>query len=412
MVRSFAALVARSARWLIWVAGLGLAAACAAGGSQAAADRGGAASAAAGGGQTRTYYIAADEVDWNYAPSGRDEAMGTAFTGIEKAYMEHGPDRIGSVYRKAVYREYTDATFKTLKPRPREWEHLGILGPMIHAEVGDTIDVVFKNNATRPYSIHPHGVFYEKNSEGSNYQDNATAADKVGGAVPPGQTHTYIWQVPERAGPGPNDPSSIVWLYHSHTSERRDVNSGLVGTMVITRKGMARPDGTPKDVDREFSTMFMIFDENNSWYLDYNIQHFTGNPKLFEKPAMKAQLNPLDDRGGFDFVAPTGFAGVNLRSTINGLMYGNLPMMTMKQGERVRWYLTTLGFGFNFHTPHWHGNVVMNGGQRTDVIALSPAQMVTVDMVPDAPGTWLYHCHVSEHMEGGMMARYQVLPRN
>ena len=36
-------------------------------------------------------------------------------------------------------------------------------------------------------------------------------------------------------------------------------------------------------------------------------------------------------------------------------------------------------------------------GQRTDVILLSPAQMVTADMVPDNVGTWMYHCHVSEH---------------
>ena len=27
-------------------------------------------------GTTRTYYVAADEVQWDYTPSGRDEAMG------------------------------------------------------------------------------------------------------------------------------------------------------------------------------------------------------------------------------------------------------------------------------------------------------------------------------------------------
>ena len=48
--------------------------------------------------------------------------------------------------------------------------HLGILGPVLPAEVGDTIKVVFKNNASRPYSIHPHGVFYAKDSEGAAYQ--------------------------------------------------------------------------------------------------------------------------------------------------------------------------------------------------------------------------------------------------
>jgi FtsP/CotA-like multicopper oxidase with cupredoxin domain len=82
----------------------------------------------------------------------------------------------------------------------------------------------------------------------------------------------------------------------------------------------------------------------------------------------------------------------------------------MKKGERVRWYVVTMGEGFNIHTPHWHGNTVLNGGHRTDVIFVSPAQMDTVDMLPDDPGIWMYHCHIDEHMEAGMTALYQVLP--
>jgi len=49
-----------------------------------------------------------------------------------------------------------------------------------------------------------------------------------------------------------------VWLYHSHNWEPRDIEAGLIGPMVITRKGMARPDGSPKDVDREFAMLFML----------------------------------------------------------------------------------------------------------------------------------------------------------
>jgi hephaestin len=375
--------------------------------ASAPAPTGTSSQAPAAAGRTRTYYVAADEVDWNYAPSGSDQAMGMPFMGIAKQFMEHGPHRIGAVYRKAIYREYADQTFAVLKPRPPEWEHAGILGPILRAEVGDTIKVVFRNNGSHPYSMHPHGVFYQKGSEGSAYEDGSSAADKVGGAVPPGQTHTYTWEVPERAGPGPNDPSSLVWLYHSHTNEMQDVNSGLIGAIVITRRGMANADGKPRDADREFVALFQFFDENQSWFFDYNVQHFTGDPKGVKKD----ENIPLDEQGRYNTVLPVGFAAVNIRATINGLQYGNLPMMTMTQGERVRWYLVTIGFGFNFHTPHWHGNTVLDGGRRTDVISLSPAQMVTVDMVPDDPGTWLFHCHVSEHMEAGMTARYQVLPR-
>ena len=31
-------------------------------------------------------------------------------------------------------------------------------------------------------------------------------------------------------------------------------------------------------------------------------------------------------------------------------------------------------------------------------------------MVPDAPGIWLYHCRISDHMMAGMVARYKVEP--
>ena len=41
-------------------------------------------------GKTRTYYVAADEVNWDYAPSGRDEAMGMPFDELEKGYTEPG----------------------------------------------------------------------------------------------------------------------------------------------------------------------------------------------------------------------------------------------------------------------------------------------------------------------------------
>ena len=117
-------------------------------------------------GKTRSYYIAVDEVDWDYGPDGVNKMMGMNFDGYAATFMQSGPHSIGKVYRKAIYREYTDASFTQLKLRAPEWEHLGILGPVLRAEVGDTIRVVFRNNATRPYSMHPHGVFYEKASEG------------------------------------------------------------------------------------------------------------------------------------------------------------------------------------------------------------------------------------------------------
>ena len=328
-------------------------------------------------GKPRTYYIAADEVGWDYAPGGVNKMMGMKFEGYSKVFTEKGPHRIGTVYHKALYREYTDATFSQLKPRPAEWATAGILGPILRAEVGDTLKIIFKNNATHPYSMHPHGVFYDKDPEGAPYDDGTSGADKEDDAVPPGKMHTYIWKVPERAGPGPNDPSSIVWLYHSHTNELKDVSSGLVGAMIIARRGMADANGKPKDVDREFVCLFMLFDENVSWYIDHNIKTFTSDPKGVNK----LEFAPVDDQGNFSGLG-SGFTIANFKAAINGYIYGSGPVMTMKKGERVRWYLMALSEQFSMHTPHWHGNVVLRDGKRTDVVPLLQAQMETVDMAP------------------------------
>ena len=358
-------------------------------------------------GKTRTYYVAAEEMNWDYAPSGRDEAMGRPFDELEKGYTESGPHHIGRVYKKAYYREYTDGSFTTLKARAADEQYLGLLGPVLRGEVGDTIKVVFKNLASRPYSMHPHGVLYQKDSEGADYSDSTGAADKTDGAVPPGSTHTYVWQIPERAGPGPNDPSSVFWLYHSHANELQDIASGLFGVIVVARRGMALADGRPKDVEHEFVSMFIALNENESWYLEENINAHTTDPKGVNR----AESKLITPGGMVGTIAGTGFVDTNIKWTINGYLYGNMPMMMMKQGDRVRWYVATLGDFNNAHTPHWHGNTVMVAGQRTDVLSIVSAQMVTADMQPDAPGIWLYHCHISDHMLTGMVARYEVKPR-
>jgi hypothetical protein len=53
---------------------------------------------------------------------------------------------------------------------------------------------------------------------------------------------------------------------------------------------------------------------------------------------------------------------LDLKRMILACTYGTGPMLTMKKGERVRWYLVALGGQFSVHTPHWHGNVVLHDG--------------------------------------------------
>lgn len=346
-------------------------------------------------GRIRTYYIAADEVDWDYAPSGKDLIHG------EKYHFQDDPASKGTirpnaaVYRKALFREYTNADFKTLKLRSEAWAHLGILGPLIRAEVGDTIEVVFKNNASHDFSVHPHGVFYAKSSEGASYQDETSGNDKADDNVAPGVTHTYTWLVPERAGPTEHEGSSAFWVYHSHVNESKDINSGLIGPIIITRRGMARDDGSPKDTDREFVAQFGLYDEHLSWYWDTNLKRLYGDPKNYDGSEIRVH----------DF---------HHFYTINGYIDGNGPMMTMHKGECVRWYVFANPNDeetWDIHTGHWHGQTAVIDHMRTDMIMVTPMMSAIADMVPDNPGIWLLHCHMPGHFSAGMRTRFQVLPQ-
>ena len=347
--------------------------------------------------RTRTYFIAADQVTWDYVPGGRDEIAGKPY--VDTAFFAKAKPRpMSTIYKKMLYREYTDSTFRTLKPRPAEWQHLGFLGPLIRGVVGDTIRVVFRNNGDRPYSMHPHGVFYTKSSEGVPYNDGTSGSDKADDAVPPGGTHVYVWPVPKRAGPGPMDGSSVLWMYHSHVDEVKDINTGLFGPIIITARAKAREDGSPVDVDREIIASFMQVHEENSWLAMTN---------LHPSPDSLAALSPIPN----PHLVQDGYPWF-VKFTINGFVHGSMPLadLTMRQGQRVRWYLMSSTNDFDFHAPHWHGNTVTLNGMRTDVAQLSMMQMAVGDMVPDNVGIWLFHCHVSFHFEEGMGVTYRVTP--
>jgi FtsP/CotA-like multicopper oxidase with cupredoxin domain len=196
--------------------------------------------------------------------------------------------------------------------------------------------------------------------------------------------------VPERAGPGPGDPSSILWMYHSHFRETMEMNSGLLGPIIVSRKGSTRADGVPKDVDHEFVLAFANFQESESAYFMMNIVHD-------QKYPTSTIVNP-------------NFTKTLEYYTINGFTQGTLPLLTMKKGERVRWYILSTSNEDDVHAPHWHGQTVLFNGMRTDTLNLGPMAMMVAEMVPYNPGVWLFHCHVNEHFDGGMYALYKVDP--
>ncbi|XP_063078757.1 ferroxidase HEPHL1-like [Engraulis encrasicolus] len=342
------------------------------------------------------YFLSAEEVEWDYAPS-RDWELEKHNMNAEDSYgsvfLNESESRIGSRYKKAVFRQYTDASFKTPAPNVT---HLGIMGPILRMQVGEQVSVVFKNKASRHYSLHPHGVEPQPNIQSS---------------VAPGDTRKYLWNVPARVGPGPNDPPCITYAYYSTADYTRDLASGLVGPLVVCSEGVLKDVNTPSqthtnsrrrrntptlsrrrgDVEKEFALLFMVFDENESWYLQDNILKHT-----------RTHIDTSDP----DFMESNKMHG------INGRLYGTLKGLEMSVGDRVVWYLITLGNEVDMHTVHFHAHTFTYQDTHThaaDVFDLFPGTFQTVAMTAKHPGTWLLHCHVADHIHAGMETTYTIL---
>uniref|UniRef100_A0A8C3SVH6 Ceruloplasmin n=2 Tax=Chelydra serpentina TaxID=8475 RepID=A0A8C3SVH6_CHESE len=336
---------------------------------------------------SREYYIGITETTWNYAPGNKNIISGQLFSEEEQArvFLQRGPDRIGSTYKKAVYTQFTDNSFNKTVEKP-SW--LGFIGPIIKAEVGDSIIIHLKNFASRSYTLHPHGVKYTKENEGAFYPDNTKDLLKKDDAVKPGELYTYKWDVTEDHGPAEGDSNCMTRIYHSHTDAPKDVASGLVGPLITCRKGTL-DGGSDKHIDAEFILMFSVMDENLSWYLDDNIEKYCSEPAKVDKENEDFQES-------------------NKMHSINGYMYGYLPSLTMCAEDKVKWHLFGMGNEADVHSAYFHGQVFTERNHRIDSISLFPATFVDALMVPKNPGEWLLSCQVNDHVEGGMQAIFEV----
>ncbi|XP_027637273.1 ceruloplasmin isoform X2 [Falco peregrinus] len=339
------------------------------------------------GAENREYYIGITETKWNYAPGSTNIVSGQLFAEEEQAgvFLKRGPHRIGSTYKKAVYTQYTNHLYDVTVDKP-SW--LGFLGPIIKGEVGDSIIIHLKNFASRSYTLHPHGVRYTKENEGAFYPDNTKDLQKRDDAVEPGGQYTYTWHVTEDQGPAKGDADCITRVYHSHIDAPRDVASGLVGPLIICRKGTMN-NGSDKQFGAEFILMFSVMDENLSWYLEDNIRTYCSEPSKVDK----------DDED---------FQESNKMHSINGYMYGYLPNLTMCVEDKVKWHLFGMGNEADIHSAYFHGQTLIERHHRVDTINLFPATFIDAVMIPRSPGEWLLSCQVNDHIEGGMQALFEV----
>jgi FtsP/CotA-like multicopper oxidase with cupredoxin domain len=152
-----------------------------------------------------------------------------------------------------------------------------------------------------------------------------------------------------KAGPA----SAGFWPYHDHSASMEEsIAGGLYGGLSIARRGERR-------ADREFVVTFA------PWH---------------------------------------GFQTIDGRAFV-----GNTPLFQARVGQTVQW--DVMAMGSEFHTFHVHGHRWRtDAGTPEDTRGLGPAESFRVRWREDAAGTWLYHCHVEEHMMQGMIGLYKVKP--
>uniref|UniRef100_A0A8C4MME7 Coagulation factor V n=1 Tax=Equus asinus TaxID=9793 RepID=A0A8C4MME7_EQUAS len=326
-------------------------------------------------GNRKYYYIAAEELSWDYAKFAQSE-------------MDDDDVPEDTIYKKVVFRKYLDSTFSKRDPQGEYEEHLGILGPVIRAEVDDVIQVRFKNLASRPYSLHAHGLSYEKSSEGKTYDDDSPEWFKEDNAIQPNSSYTYVWHATERSGPESPGSACRAWAYYSAVNPEKDIHSGLIGPLLICQKGtLHKESNIPVDM-REFVLLFMVFDEKKSWYYE-------------KKPKRSRSLTSSGAKNSHEFHA------------INGMIY-NLPGLKMYEQERVRLHLLNMGGSRDIHVVHFHGQTLLENGtqqHQLGVWPLLPGSFKTLEMKASKAGWWLLCTEVGENQRTGMQTPFLIIDK-
>lgn len=287
-------------------------------------------------GQTREYWIAVVPESWNIVPSGKDGMTGQTYEAKD------------TTIEALIYKQYTPNWVTALPD-----EYGGQPGPMLRANVGDTIKIHFLNLDSyykRPHSMHPHGVHYTPENDGSFvYTDQ-----QPGSAIPVGGNYTYTWTA--------GSDSVGDWVYHDHSIDTvNNTTLGMYGLIEITKPGTPKPE----------KQMVSFFDEMTT--------ETTGLPMEFD--------------------------------TMNGRSFvGNTPTYKAKVGDHIQWIVAALGS--DFHDFHIHGQRWLYDGRDQDVLEIGPAEAKSISFVENAPGLWLVHCHIDEHMMQGMSAELQVATKS
>ncbi|WP_344444828.1 multicopper oxidase domain-containing protein, partial [Kitasatospora nipponensis] len=340
------------------------------------------------------YWVQADSFQHNAVPSGYDPMSGRRFTAAQTTFWAVG------------FRAYTAQWGQPLDPDPGPdgiGANNGLPGPVLRAEVGDEIRVHFRNNDQHyrwPHSMHPHGVRYTPENDGGWL---AEAPDAPGTAVAFGASYTYSWFC---------TPGSVgTWPYHDHS-----VPQLIAAPTTPSPNGSAAPHapGTPAATDGGDMGMGGAPGGTSAAAAPPRepVMEIGAELGLLGVIAVTDRHTPAVDRE-FVLVLHDAYPAdipslpMSLNMVNGGAYLDNAPTFGAKVGDRVRWRIVALGN--ELHVFHLHGHRWRSAaGSWVDSELMGPATTLTVEYTEDNPGDWIYHCHVTHHLMGGMAGRYRV----
>ena len=130
-------------------------------------------------------------------------------------------------------------------------------------------------------------------------------------------------------------------------------------------------------------------------------------------------MDPALRRGEMDIESARERFGRGEVWRINGearLGHGGVPLLTLARDRSFR--LELVNDTVWDHPIHLHGHsfrvLTLNDQEQSarpwrDTLLMAPGDTAEIAFVADNPGDWMFHCHIPEHQESGMMATIRVL---
>ena len=226
------------------------------------------------------------------------------------------------------------------------WTYNGMApGPSMHVDVGDKVRIVVHNELPMGTDLHLHGVNIPNSMDG--------VAPITQDLIEPGDSFTYEFTADEVA----------VAMYHAHNSAQLQVPNGLFGTFLV------------------------------------------GEVPLPAGRTVSGEAIPADLRVAQELPLVLNDSGV-IGYSLNGKSFPATTPIVAKQGD---WILVHyFNEGGQIHPMHLHqfdqvivakDGFPLDAPYVADTLNVAPGERYSVLVHLDQPGTWVWHCHILNHVE-------------